>query len=680
MGSIGRVSPAFLLLLASTAVAADRHPLSTADLGRLRGVGSPQVSPDGRWVVFSLSTTDYDANDSTREIMLLSTDTNRVRRLVEGASPQWSPDGRFIAYRGTKEDTDADGDKETDEQASDSQSGLWLYDLTNDSNRFLVRIHSTDHFLGHGARKNFIWSHDGKHIAYVGAEPAIESDKEEPDVLVFRRILYKTRTSFSDNRRTHVWIVAVAGGEPRLLTPGRFDEHSITFSPDDRHIAFASNRSDDPDNNYTDDLWTLDVATEQVQRLTHSSGTVFQPSWSPDGRQIAFLATVRAVNTKDSPPEDRRLYVMDRAGGTPRNLTGALDRRVGGFTWHPRGRAIYFSAGDRGRSPLFRVTLASGEIDRMLDGEHRVGGYSVDAHARVMAFTKTSVTEPGELWLADADGRNPRRVTSYNDDFLQRVALQPAETIWFDSFDGTPIQGWVMKPAGFTPGRKHPTVLWVHGGPHGMYGYAFSSRMQLLAANGYGVIYLNPRGSTGYGQAFSDGCVMNWGGGDYKDLMAGVDFAAARYDWIDADRLGVIGGSYGGFMTNWIVTQTHRFKAAVSVASVSNLISFYGTSLYHLLIEVEFNGKPWDNYPLLWQWSPLAHIRNVKTPTLLLHGENDHDVPFTQAEEMYIALKKLGVDSELVRYPGEGHGFRKPRHRIDYLHRTIEWFDRYLKE
>ena len=188
------------------------------------------------------------------------------------------------------------------------------------------------------------------------------------------------------------------------------------------------------------------------------------------------------------------------------------------------------------------------------------------------------------------------------------------------------------------------------------------------------------RGSTGYGQAFSDGCVMNWGGGDYKDLMAGVDFAAARYDWIDADRLGVIGGSYGGFMTNWIVTQTHRFKAAVSVASVSNLISFYGTSLYHLLIEVEFNGKPWDNYPLLWQWSPLAHIRNVKTPTLLLHGENDHDVPFTQAEEMYIALKKLGVDSELVRYPGEGHGFRKPRHRIDYLHRTIEWFDRYLKE
>jgi dipeptidyl aminopeptidase/acylaminoacyl peptidase len=212
-----------------------------------------------------------------------------------------------------------------------------------------------------------------------------------------------------------------------------------------------------------------------------------------------------------------------------------------------------------------------------------------------------------------------------------------------------------------------------------MYGYRYSDRFQMLASHGYGVVFINPRGSRGYGQTFADGCVLNWGGGDYQDLMAGVDHAIEQNGWIDAERLGVIGGSYGGFMTNWIITQTDRFKAAIPVASVSNLISFYGTSLYQLLIEVEFNGKPWDNYAMLWQWSPLNHIKNVTTPTLLIHGENDHDVPITQAEEMYIAIKKLGVDATFVRYPGEGHGIRKPSHVMDYRRRILDWFDQYVK-
>ena len=212
-----------------------------------------------------------------------------------------------------------------------------------------------------------------------------------------------------------------------------------------------------------------------------------------------------------------------------------------------------------------------------------------------------------------------------------------------------------------------------------MYSYSFSTRTQWYAAHGYGVVFINPRGSTGYGQAFANGCVLNWGGGDYKDLMAGLDHAIAENSWIDADRLGVIGGSYGGFMTNWIITQTDRFKAAVAAASVSNLISFYGTSLYQLLIEVEFNGMPWDNYDLLWHFSPLRHVKNVTTPTLFVHGENDHDVPITQAEEMYIALKKLGVEAVLARYPGEGHGFRQPEHNADYMQRVIAWFDGRVK-
>jgi dipeptidyl aminopeptidase/acylaminoacyl peptidase len=249
----------------------------------------------------------------------------------------------------------------------------------------------------------------------------------------------------------------------------------------------------------------------------------------------------------------------------------------------------------------------------------------------------------------------------------------------YQSFDGTSIQAWVMRGAGCREDRKCPLILSVHGGPHGMFGWAFNANFQVYAARNFAVLYLNPRGSSGYGQKFSDGTINEWGGGDYKDLMLGVDEALKRYSWIDPNRLAVTGGSYGGFMTNWIITQTPRFKAAVAAASLSNLISFYSTSLYQDLIHAEFGGFPWDNFELLWQWSPLRYVRQVQTPTLFLHGENDNDVHITQAEEMYMALKRRGVDSVLVRYPREGHGLREPKHRVDALERTLAWFEKYVR-
>jgi dipeptidyl aminopeptidase/acylaminoacyl peptidase len=259
------------------------------------------------------------------------------------------------------------------------------------------------------------------------------------------------------------------------------------------------------------------------------------------------------------------------------------------------------------------------------------------------------------------------------------LSLVKPENVRFKSFDGAEVEGWLMRPLNFQAGKKYPVVLFIHGGPHGMYGYGFSHSNQVYAARGYAVLYLNPRGSSGYGQKFSDGCVNNWGGGDYQDLMKGVDHVLAKYDWVDANRLGVTGGSYGGFMTNWVVTQTTRFKAAIAVASLSNLISFYSTSLYQDLIHVEFKGFPWDNYDLLWKYSPLRYIKNVQTPTLLIHGEQDMDVHITQAEEMYTALKQRGIEAVLVRYPREGHGLREPAHRIDYMNRSLAWFDRLLR-
>jgi dipeptidyl aminopeptidase/acylaminoacyl peptidase len=237
-----------------------------------------------------------------------------------------------------------------------------------------------------------------------------------------------------------------------------------------------------------------------------------------------------------------------------------------------------------------------------------------------------------------------------------------------------------MKPVGAEPGKKYPTILTIHGGPHSSaFGFNWIELHQLLTGSGYGVVFINPRGSVGYGQSFSDGSVLNWGGGDYKDLMRGLDAAIEQNAWIDTTRLGVTGGSYGGFMTNWVITQTPRFKAAVATASLSNLISFYGTSLYTDLVEAEFDQRPWDNYPMLWQWSPLAHVEHATTPTLFIHGESDNDVPITQAEEMYTALRKLGVDAMLARYPGEGHGFHRPVFIMDSNKRMFDWFDKYLR-
>jgi len=639
------------------AVALAQRPFTPPDLGALASVGDPRISPDGETVAYTLR----ESGEPTRIMLVPADGSTAARALVEGSSPRWSPDGATIAYRG----------------GEDEQSGIWLIDGAGGEPRFLVRVHSTDHFLGHRAEKNFVWLPDGSAIAYVGAEaPDGEADPNAP--IVIDRILFKTRTGFSDNRRTHVWLADVATGATRCLTPGAFDEHSIDVDAAGERIAFISNRSADPDDNYSDDLFTVSIETGRVERLTDTPGTEFSPRFAPAGDRIAFLGTVRPVSTKDSAPENTKLYLLTESGERTR-LAADFDRRIGNIAWARDGGSIWFTAGDRGSRTIYRAEATPGGAVVMEGDRGRsFGDYSMNDAGTRFAYTRSAWNNPGEIRLYDATTDTSEALTAHNGGVRGEFAFAEPEEFWFESFDGTPVQGWVMRPIGFEAGREHPTILSVHGGPHGMYGVGFSSRFQAYAGAGYGVVFINPRGSTGYGQAFADGTLLNWGGGDYKDLMLGLDHAIAAHDWIDEDRLGVVGGSYGGFMTNWIITQTDRFDAAVSAASVSNLVSFYGASLYHLLIETEFNGRAWENYSLLWQWSPLAHVASVTTPTLFLHGADDHDVPIEQAEEMFVAMKKLGVETVLVRYPGEGHGFLTPENREDALERTIAWFDAHL--
>ena len=710
-----------------TSSAQSQRGMTPADTLRVAAVGDPQISPDGAWVVYTVSTTEGDGS-RTALWLARADDARRAPEVLlpaewNASRPRWSPDGRRLAFAASRP----------------QQSGLWVVSLNDRRPRFVAEMRSSNFHIPY-AGETFSWSPDGRRVAYVhateegadaGAAAAAATDArredQRDDPRVVERIRYKSRTGFSDRLRPHVWVTDVDTPAPRQLTTGPHYDHAVAWSPRADEIAFLSNREPGPDAINNSDIFTV-TTDGRVRQLTNTKGCEYEPAWSPDGRLVAHTATTRDVTTIDSVAEDAHVWTVEAASGERRELARDLDRRARSPRFSPDGRALFFTAGDRGQTFIYRAALGDGRAQNVFapiiasaaananvpgganaivtrSGERRllrpfqVGAFTVgrgpvrppagspDAGGQLLtlAFTASDAANPSEVFthfVASAPTTRPLPVfqlSDHNRQLLRSISLAEPEELTFRGFDNTRVQGWLMKPAGWREGDSSPLVLAVHGGPHGMYGYGFNAAFQAYAARGYAVLFINPRGSTGYGQKFSDGTLREWGGGDYRDLMAGVDEALRKYPWIDRNRMGVTGGSYGGFMTNWIVTQTPRFRAAVASASVSNLVSFYATSLYQDLIHAEFGGFPWDDYEQLWRWSPIRYVRDAQTPLLLIHGELDNDVHITQAEEMYTALKRRGVETVLVRYPREGHGFREPRHRLDALERTLAWFDRFLK-
>jgi dipeptidyl aminopeptidase/acylaminoacyl peptidase len=706
--------------------------MTPADTLRVASVSDSQISPDGEWVVYTVSAIERNTPGTTLWLAHLSnplTLQERGKALpfapiapelllpvgLNGSNPRWSPDGKRIAFLATK----------------DNQSGIWVVALQERRPRFVAPVRATNFFITY-AGESFSWSPDSRRIAFINATeefPTVgitimagTSSRHgvimPDDPRIVDRIQYKSRTSFSDRARTHVWVADVdapstsESAPVRQLTYGPFYDHALTWNPRGDEVAFISNHEPDPDANNNSDIFAVDMSG-RVRQLTQTRGCEYEPAWSPDGKWIAYTATKRDVTTIDSIAEDAHVWVIEAGGGgTGRELTAAQDRRARSPRWAPGSNGIYFLAGDRGQTNIYFTTLASAPAWKVISASStgfrerppaqprpfQIGSFSVNAKfkpvesgldytysAVTLAFTLSDAVHPAEVWTAqsldtlNAQGRRMQRIAPHNHSLTRSLTIVEPEPFNFKSFDGTTIEGWLMKPVGWREGQRYPLILSIHGGPHGMYGYGFNSTFQAYAARGYAVLYLNPRGSSGYGQKFSDGTLREWGGGDYRDLMLGVDEVLRTRNWIDAERLGVTGGSYGGFMTNWIITQTTRFKAAVAAASVSNLVSFYSTSLYQDLVHAEFGGFPWDDYDQLWRWSPLRYVRQAQTPTLLIHGEQDNDVHITQAEEMYMALKRRGIETVLARYPREGHGFREPFHRQDALERTLAWFDKFLK-
>jgi len=437
---------------------------------------------------------------------------------------------------------------------------------------------------------------------------------------------------------------------------------------------------DELDTEHSGDIWAVDTGGGTVRRLTSNPGTESAPSVSPDGRRLAFLSTAARGSQTD-------LLVADIGSdgnfrGVPVNLTADWDLRPGAPGWTADGGAVRFSAGIGGSSHLFSVA-PGGPVRQITAGARRLSSFSFSDAGDLMAFTGTDAVTPAELYVGPPDGTTEQKVTRFNDGWLSGVTLMPAERLAWTGEDGSEIEGWVVKPVGYRPGGSYPMVLKIHGGPHSAYGNTFFPTFHVLSAAGFFVLYTNPRGSSGYGHDFRYATRGQWGIVDREDYLGGVDAALAAYPEIDANRLGVSGGSYGGFMTNWLTATTDRFHAAVTSRSISNWESWWGTSDAQGLTEYEFHGPPWEQRDLYRRLSPVSYVENVTAPTLIIHSENDYRTPIGDGEQWFMSLKKLRVPVEMVRYPRSSHGLSRtgePWLLVDRLERIRSWFVHFLIE
>jgi dipeptidyl aminopeptidase/acylaminoacyl peptidase len=670
------------------------------DLYRLVWLEDPQVRPDGREVAFVRVTIDRPANANHRAIWIVSTSEGHPRRFTSGVndtSPRWSPDGRWLAFVGRR---------------GDQMPQLYVVRRDGGEARCLT---SLPQGISHPA-----WSPDGRRIAFLSRLNAAERAREdsgepEPappdeftrkqvakrrkyeeerrfDPRVVRRLPYRAGVDFFDDRYAQIYLIDVPeedddpAPKPRRITDADLDFGAPVWMPDGQALLTTATRNPEGDSQFFFfDVLRVPVMPEgraEPQRLTAPGFTYWNPRPSPDGRLIACLRAPEGQPFSAG----TLLAVMDASGGALRDLTAATDLSIEAFDWLPDGDGLLCLAAYRGAQPLWQVALdGSGcqRLDQMPD-DRLIAECDVGADGTV-AFVAGDAANPCELYVRDPVGVE-RRLTAFNAPLLEERIVAPYEELIYAAPDGQKVQGWVIHPSDFDPARPggYPLAVYIHGGPHLMWGPGVRSmwhEWQVAAARGYVVFFCNPRGSDGYGNAWRLATQSNWGFADAPDIHAGIDALLAR-GYIDPRRIAVTGGSYGGYMTVWLIAHSDRFACAAAARGVYNLLTQHSTSDAHELVELTFEGFPWENHALLWRHSPLAYAHRITTPLLILHAERDYRVPISEAEQLFTFLRRRKQVVEFVRYPREGHELTRtgePDHRADHMRRILEWFDRFCQ-
>jgi dipeptidyl aminopeptidase/acylaminoacyl peptidase len=651
---------------AAVAKAQRPQPFAPTDVRLIRTVSDVQLSPNGSQALITVTRSDAPGRPTSEVhlVTLASGVSLRLGRNGEGVSgARWSPTGDHLAYFGRE----------------GKRYGLIVARGDGSAARLVADVEGTNHPLPTSGER-MSWSPDGNRIAFVSATAGPEVDANG-DPMVITRYLYKPTageglTRFNDNRRLHIFVADVSTLGVRQLTRGDYYEHSLDWSPKGDEILFVSNREQDPDRFFNYDVFAVRVKDGNVRRITNTKSAEYSPVWSPDGSLIAFQGTKRELTSSETTMEDTHIWTM-RPDGSDRREVAALDNRQGAPHWSADGQSLYFTVQDHGNVHLYKQSLGGGRAERVLGDVGTIGSWSLGSTGSV-AFALSTPARPSELYVRNASG-SVAKITTLNDTLLAARRVAPVDSFTVRSVKGLPVQSFLTRPLDLADG-KAPVVVLIHGGPHGQQGPAFNISAQVYAAHGYGVLMVNYRGSTGYGQAHADAIFGDQDGAEAEDVLVALDSAIARYSWIDPSRLGVEGGSYGGQLTNWLVTRTERFKAAIPRAGISNLITQNYLSYYHDYLAVEFGTFPHEGTTMdtLWFRSPLRYVSRVKTPVLFIHGENDNDVPIAEAEQFFVALKDVGVETQMIRYPREGHGLRETNHVIDALLRSISWYDRWF--